>query len=46
MYIQPEPAPAQHLEALRALLLTPEAAKQIPYVLPRPTGRDEFYGST
>lgn len=34
MYIQPEPDPVQHAAAFRALLLlTPEAAKQIPFVL-------------
>lgn len=35
MYLQPEPDSAQHAAAFRALLLlTPEAAKQIPFVLP------------
>ena len=35
LYSQPEPDPTQHAAAFRALLLlTPEAAKQIPYVLP------------
>ncbi len=37
MYIQTEPDPAQHAAVFRALLLlTPEAAKQIPYVLSSP----------
>jgi hypothetical protein len=40
MYVQPElPAPEQHAAVFRALLqLTPEAARQIPFVLnPSPT---------
>jgi hypothetical protein len=39
MYIQPElPAPEQHAAVFRALLqLTPEAARQIPFVLTPPT---------
>lgn len=39
MYVQPEPDPAEHAAAFRALLLlTPEAAKQIPFVLPGGAG--------
>ena len=35
MYIQPEPEPLQHAAVFRILLqLTPEAARQIPFVLP------------
>ena len=34
LYIRPEPDPAAHADAFRALLLfTPEAARQIPFVL-------------
>jgi hypothetical protein len=34
LYSQPDPDPAQHAAAFRVLLLlTPEAAKQIPYLL-------------
>lgn len=37
MYIQPEADPVQHAAAFRALLLlTPEAAKQIPYLFTEP----------
>jgi hypothetical protein len=37
MYLQPEPDPAQHAAIFRILLqLTPEAARQIPFVLPSP----------
>jgi hypothetical protein len=37
MYLQPDPEPAQHVAVFRILLqLTPEAARQIPFVLPRP----------
>jgi hypothetical protein len=34
LYLRPEPDPVGHVEAFRTLLLfTPEAAKQIPFVL-------------
>ena len=34
LYLQPEPDPARHTAAFRTLLLfTPEAARQIPFVL-------------
>ena len=42
LYLRPEGDPAAHAIAFRALLLfTPEAARQIPFVLAERTGRAE-----